>query len=116
MDRTELQKMTVVQLREKASEYEDVKGVSGMKKDDLVALIAEKLGIDLHEHVPTGIGRHDLKAHVRETKKARDEALQAGDREAYLKARRRLKHYRRQLRKVIKAAVDAEHHKPAAEA
>jgi hypothetical protein len=116
MDRSELEKMTVVQLREKASEYEDIKGVSGMKKEDLVAAVAEKLGIDLHEHVPTGIGRHDLKAHIRKTKKARDAALQAGDREAYLQARRRLKHYRRKLRRVISQAVEAEHHKPSAEA
>lgn len=116
MDRSELEKMTAVQLREKASEFEDIKGVSGMKKEDLVAAVAGKLGIDLQEHIPTGIGRHDLKAHIRETKKARDEALQAGDREAYLKARRRLKHYRRQLRRVIGLAVASEHQKPSAEA
>ena len=116
MDRAELEKMTVVQLREKASEYEDLKGVSGMKKEDLIAAIAGRVGIDLHEHVPTGIGRHDLKVHIREAKKARDEALQAGNREGFLKARRRLKHYRRRLRKVIATAVEAEHHKPSAEA
>jgi hypothetical protein len=109
MDRHELEKKTITDLREMAQEYEDLRGVTGMAKAQLMAALAEKLGIDLHEHVPTGIGRHDLKVHIREAKQARDAALSSGDRDGFLKARRRLKHYRRRLRKVISQALHEQH-------
>ena len=112
MDRQELERLTVPQLREMAAQYEDITSASGMKKEELQAALAEKLGIDLQDHVATGIGRHDLKAHIREAKKARDAALQAGDRETYLKARRRLKHYRRRLRRVIGVSLRQQTSKP----
>ena len=41
-----LDKMTVVELREVAKEIPDVTGVSGMKKDQLLALIKETQGIE----------------------------------------------------------------------
>ena len=41
-----LDKMTVVELREVAKEIPDVTGVSGMKKDQLLALIKEAQGIE----------------------------------------------------------------------
>jgi len=40
-----LDKMTVVELREVAKKIPDVKGVSGMKKDQLLAIIKEARGI-----------------------------------------------------------------------
>ena len=41
-----LDKMTVVELREVAKNIPDVTGVSGMKKDQLLALIKEAQGIE----------------------------------------------------------------------
>jgi hypothetical protein len=105
MDRQELEKMTVSQLREKAKEYEDLTGVTGMTKPKLIAVLAEKLGIDLQDQVPEGIGRQELKNHIRQIKQERDAALQSRDREALQRARRRLKHYRRRLRRAIGQAL-----------
>jgi cell division protein FtsX len=49
MDYQELEKMTVIKLREEAKKLPDVKAVSGMKKEELLNLFVEKLGIEIPE-------------------------------------------------------------------
>ena len=45
MELKDLEKMTVTKLREEVGKFEDVKGVSGMKKDQLIDVMCEKLEI-----------------------------------------------------------------------
>jgi len=49
MDYNELQQMTVIKLREEVKKFPDVKGVTGMKKDELIQLLVDKLGIEVTE-------------------------------------------------------------------
>lgn len=49
MDYNALENMTVIKLREEAKKLPDVKGVSGMKKDELINLLVEKLEITVPE-------------------------------------------------------------------
>ena len=42
MDLHELEKKTVNDLRDMAAKYEDIKGVSGLKKDQLLEILCEK--------------------------------------------------------------------------
>ena len=116
MDLKELEKMTVVKLREEATKYEDVKGAIGMSKEQLIDLLAGKLGIDRKHHVPTGIGRRALKAKIRQLHDRRGEVLASGDTKKIRVHRRRLKSLRRRLRKVIEKASHAAEAKPSAPA
>ena len=107
MELKDLEKMTVVKLREEATRYEDVKGAIGMSKDQLIDLLCGKLGIDRKSHVPTGIGRRALKAKIRQLHGKRGEVLGGGDPKKIRVHRRRLKSLRRRLRKVIEKATHA---------
>ncbi len=114
MEFHELEHKTVNELREMAKEYEDVKGVVGLKKDQLLDILCEKLGIDRHAHVPEGIGRRRLKARIRELRKKRDEALAARDRAALASVRREIKSRKRTLRREIARALRRSAPAPAA--
>jgi hypothetical protein len=107
MELKDLEKMTVVKLREEATRYEDVKGAIGMTKEQLIDLLCGKLGIDRKHHVPKGIGRRALKAKIRQLHGGRGEVLGTGDRKKIRVHRRRLKSLRRRLRKVIEKASRA---------
>ncbi len=81
MDVDSLRKMTVAELREEAKKLGDVKGISSMKKDDLVQLLASggsstsapsRGGQSSARDVPT------LKLLVRELKAKRAEASSKG--------------------------------------
>ena len=103
MDFHELQKTRVGDLREMMKEHcPETTGVVGMKKDELVAALAEKLGIEApHKHVAAGLGKRAIKAEIREMKVKRQAALAAGD-GAELKKFRRLIHRRkRRLRRMM---------------
>ena len=114
MDLHELETKTVNDLREMAAKYEDIKGVSGLKKDQLIDILCEKLGIDQHVHVPTGIGRRKIKARIRALRKKRDEALQAHDAAALADVRGEIKSNRRKLKRLITHAVHEGEQKPSA--
>jgi len=113
MDLHELEKKTVNELREMAHQYEDVKGAIGMKKEQLVDLLCEKLGIEKKKALPKGIGRHALKAKIAALKQRRDEALKAGDHKALKRARTMMRRTRHKLRDVVEHAARAEKLKPA---
>ena len=100
MELKELEKMTVIDLREMAHKYEDIKGAIGMKKEQLIDLLCEKLGIEKKHALPKGIGRKALKEKIRALKLRRDAALSAHDAAALKRARvmmRRAKHHLRDL-------------------
>jgi hypothetical protein len=80
MDYQEIKKMTAVKLREEiASRFPEEKGVSGMKKEQLVDLLADRLGIEKHAHGDVAIDKTAIKQKIRTLKKERDAALQAKD-------------------------------------
>jgi len=105
MDLRELEHKTVNDLREMAGKYEDIQGVSGMKKDQLLEILCEKLGIDRQTHVPEGIGRKKIKAALRDLRAKRDEALEKHDKAALAAVRGAIKSQKRRLRRQIAAAL-----------
>ncbi len=104
MDYHELEKTTVMKLREMAKEYPDLKGVSGMKKEKLVDTLADHMGIEKPHKVVAGVDKSSIKAEIRKVKKERDAALAAKDREGLHDARRRLHKLRHKLRRAIRVA------------
>ncbi len=102
MDFHELQKTRIADLREMAKEKcPDVKGVIGLRKDELVDLLAQRLHIERpHRHIEPGLGKRAIKAEIRRLKAARLEALAGGDREALQAARKAIHRRKRKLRRL----------------
>jgi hypothetical protein len=95
----DLQKMTVVRLREMAQEYNDLEGVTGMSKEKLVDVLARKKGIEIPHKVVVGVDKASIKARMRELKKARGAALEAKDYEQLRRTRRKMHRLRHHLRR-----------------
>jgi len=108
MEYEELEKMTLVKLREEAMKFPDVKGVSAMKKEQLIELLCRKLGIEKKKRPQAlPLNKTEIKERIRELKAKKREALASGD---YGKAafyRRRIHSYKHRLRKTIRKALKA---------
>lgn len=104
MDLKELEKMTILQLREEALKFSDIQGVSGMKKEALLKILKEKYGIK--DEGPKGdIGyKQKLKAKIRRLKGEKAQALQAKDRAKAALLRKRIKQLKRATRKIAEKA------------
>ena len=102
MDFHDLHKTRVADLRNLAREKcPEVTGVIGLKKEQLVDLLADRLGIEHpHKHVQAGLGKRAIKAHIRQLKAARLDALERHDPEALKEARRAIHRRKRRLRKM----------------
>ena len=109
MELRDLQKMTVVKLREEALNMGGFTGVHGMKKQELIEALASKLGIDLEAAAKvvrekfTG-DKSAMKREIRNLKAQRDVALEEHDLTAVAVARKNIKTYKRALRRMAKAA------------
>jgi len=106
MDFAELKKKTVVQLKEMAGEHEDITGVSGMKKDQLLDALAHKLGIEKEEAKPKAArkkarGKRAIKRRIQELKSLRDKALEEKDGAGLKKVRRQLHRQKVILRRTV---------------
>jgi hypothetical protein len=99
MELKDLEKMTVTKLREEVGKFDDVKGVSGMKKDQLIAVMCEKLDIHRPEKKVVGIDKSVLKQRMRALKAKRIQAEADHDHEALADIRKRIKVYKRAIRK-----------------
>lgn len=99
----ELKKMTVVKLREEAMKYPDVKGASAMKKDDLIALLCEKLGIepDKKKIVPPAT-KLSIKQQIKELKNMKQEAIARKDKAEVALYRQKIRTQKRHLRRILK--------------
>ncbi len=75
MDAKELLRMNVLKLREEALKIPDVVGVTAMKKEELVKLLANAHGIVLEPKRTTSAEKTEVKQHIRMLKARRDEAL-----------------------------------------
>lgn len=99
MDFKDLEKMTVGKMREQLAKFEDVEGVSGMKKAQMIEILCEKLDIHPPEKTVVGIDKATLKARMHALKRERDKALAAHDHELLADIRKRIKAYKRSIKK-----------------
>ena len=133
MDKEALKKKTVAELKDMAREIPDVKGVSAMKKDDLVKLLAGHAGAkDEPAKAPpakapqvkapqaqapqvkaagaagplgkAAQAKANIKERIRALKAEKREALDQQDRKKTHRCNRQIHHYKRQLRKMVKEA------------
>lgn len=107
-----LDKMTVVELREVAKKIPDVKGVSGMKKDQLLAIIKETRGIAEEKPVKkkktakkksSGPWKEmtvkELKEEITRLRAEKEELRKDGDRKKIEIIRRRINRMKKKTRK-----------------
>jgi hypothetical protein len=109
MELQELQRLTVVKLREEALQHEGITGVNGMNKDQLIEALAPVFGIDLEAATRAlkerlAIDKGLLKKEIHSLKNQRDAALTDHDTEASAQARKDIKKRKRSLRRMLKTA------------
>ena len=108
----ELQKMTVVKLRQEAMQRGDLSGVGGMSKAELIEALAELMGIDADapERLVSAKISDDkavLRREIRSLKSARDDALSAGDTSGLYRTRTDIKKRKRALRRMAEGVQAA---------
>jgi hypothetical protein len=106
MDAKTLEKMTVTKLREEAMKFEDLKGVHGMHKPELIKILKQKYGVheEFTESESLAHKHHAVKGKIKELKAAHAQAIQAKDPKKIALLKERLRRERRLLKKVIKKA------------
>lgn len=105
MDYHALEKHTVAQLRDMLKEKDpEHKGLSGLKKPELVDLLAGMLGIEKPHATAAGTDKASIKASIRELKGKRAAAAAAKDKAGLRDTRRSLHELRRKLRRAIRIA------------
>ena len=83
-------------------QHEAVQGFSQMNKDHLLPALCKALGVDTREHHSVvGIDKAGIKAKIRELKRQRDAALEAGQHAQLKDVRRHIHHLNHQLRSHI---------------
>lgn len=98
----QLKALNVAQLREIAQglEHEAVQGYTQMNKEHLLPALCTALGIDTHvHHQVVGIDKTGVKSRIKQLKKDRDAAIQAGDHQQLKKVRRRIHQMKRRIHK-----------------
>ena len=98
MEYHELEKTKVTELREMAH-AQGISDATGRTKEELVDLLAEKLGIEKPHVVIVGVDKAKVKKRLRTLKKERDEALAKKDAARLAKVRRQMHALRHRLRK-----------------
>ena len=112
MDWKDLEKLTVLKLREEALKYPQIEGVHGKNKEQLLDEIAKILGIERpHGHFTETIvhTKSDLKHRIRELKSEREKLVQAHDQKKLHEVRRELHELKHTMRKIEAAAAKAAH-------
>ena len=99
----DLQKTRVSDLREMVKEhFPEVLGVIGLKKEEMVNMLADKLGIEKpHKHVAAGLGKRAIKAEIRELKVQREAAKEERNNEDVIKFRKLIHRNKRKLRRMM---------------
>ncbi len=105
MDYQTLEKMTVIKLREEAKKFPDVKGVGGMKKEELISFLVEKLEIEVPEKKTKVAAKPKNKAQMKKLihdLRAEQDTVRAGkdSKNEVAILRRRIHSLKRQLRKM----------------
>jgi len=97
----ELKEKNVHELREIAKDvqHDAVQGYTQLNKEHLLVALAKALNISTHEHHAVGgFDKSDIKARMRELKKKRDTALEAGDSASLHGIRRQIHKLNHQIR------------------
>ncbi len=102
MDYHELEKTKVTELREMAQKYDDIVGASGIPKEQLVDILADKMGIEKPHKEVVGINKAKIKKEIKQLKKERDKVLEAKDRKELKIVRRKIHRMRRKLHAATK--------------
>jgi hypothetical protein len=109
MDAKELLRLNTPKLREEAVKVPGAVGVTGMKKEELITLLAKHHGIVLEQRTSSA-EKAEVKKHIRTLKAKRDAAIA---RQAYQEAKhirrgiRTLKRRTRRLAHVVKTEAPA---------
>ena len=106
MDWKEMEKLTVVKLREEALKHSEIKGVHGKSKPQLMDELAPLLGIEKpHVRFTDRIvhTKEDLKRKIRALKAERDKLVEAKDRKALHGVRREIHSLKHRIRKIEQA-------------
>lgn len=110
MDLSELQRLTVVKLREEALKHQSITGVNGMNKEQLIEALAPIFGIDLEAESRAirerlAATKGVLRKEIAKFKDERDAALADLDQEGFAHARKEIKRRKRRLRHMVKAST-----------
>jgi hypothetical protein len=103
MDWKDLEKMTVLKLREEALKYPQIEGVHGKHKEQLMDEIAHALGIEKpHARFSESIvhTKADLKHKIHDLKAERERLLAAHDHEKLHEIRREMHELKHTIRKL----------------
>jgi len=103
MDWKDLEKMTVLKLREEALKYPQIEGVHGKNKEQLMDEIAKMLGIEKpHSHFADAIvhTKADLKNKIQELKLEREKLLVAQDHKKLHDVRREMHELKHTIRRL----------------
>jgi hypothetical protein len=104
----ELKKKTIAELRDLSKElnHPAVQGYSQMNKEHLLPALCRALGIDAHEHhAATGALKFVTREKMREIRKLKADAQQAGDHERLKALRRQYHHLNHKLREAARRHV-----------
>lgn len=110
MELSELQRLTVVKLREEALKHEGITGVNGMNKEQLIEALAPVFGIDLEAETRAirerlAASKGALRKEITQFKGERNAALEDHDHEGVALARKEIKRRKRRLRHMVKAST-----------
>jgi NCAIR mutase (PurE)-related protein len=112
MDWKDLEKMTVLKLREEALKYPEIEGVHGKNKEQLMDEIATILGIEKpHVRLTAKVveTKSDLKHKIQDLKIEREKLLVAHDHKKLHEVRRELHELKHTIRKIEAKAAKAAH-------
>src|SRR5260370_18965916 len=101
MEWKDLEKMTVLKLREEALKFPEIEGVHGKNKEQLMDEIARVLGIvNPHAHLAEKIvhTKSDLKHKIQELKSERDKLVQTQDHKKLHDVRREMHELKHEIR------------------
>jgi protein-arginine kinase activator protein McsA len=110
MDWRDLEKMTVLKLREEALKYPQIEGVHGKNKEQLMDELAHILGIERpHARFAESVvhTKSDLKHKIRELKTEREKLLEQHDHKRLHEVRRELHELKHTIRKIEAKAAKA---------
>ncbi len=110
MELSEMQRLTVVKLREEALKHEGITGVNGMNKEQLIEVLAPIFGIDLEAEARAvrerlAASKGVLKKEIAKLKSERDGALEDHDPEGVAQVRKEIKKRKRRLRHMLKTGT-----------
>lgn len=111
MDWKEMEKMTVVKLREEAMKHSQITGVHGKHKAQLMEELAAVLGIEKpHVHFTEKVvhKKSDLKHRIRELKLERDRLLEKHDHKGLHQVRREIHGLKHRIRKIERQDAGAQ--------